>query len=136
MDHSKLVDHLATIIRLDLSRSRWFALASVEMAAILVVSTPPQNQPGHHAPGFFVSTLRRIIADVHGVPDFLDRATPSNFPRFRPHKRRPVLWAHDDQRSGICKGQDLHGGQERGRVGLPVCRCGLDRLPFRHNLCL
>lgn len=66
-----LTDHLATI-RLYLSRSRWFALASVEMAAILVVSTPPQNQPGHHAPGFFVSTLRRIIADVHGVPDFLD----------------------------------------------------------------
>lgn len=61
-----LADHLATTIRLYLSRSRWFALASVEMAAILVVSTPPQNQPGHHAPGFFASTLRRIIADVHG----------------------------------------------------------------------
>lgn len=35
-----------------------------------------QNQPGHHAPGFFASTLRRIIADVHGVPDFLDPCHP------------------------------------------------------------
>lgn len=26
-----------------------------------------------HAPSLFVSTLRRIIADVHGVPDFLDQ---------------------------------------------------------------
>lgn len=34
MDHSKLVDHLATIIRLYLSRSRWLALASVEQVAI------------------------------------------------------------------------------------------------------
>lgn len=39
-------------------------------------------QPGHHAPGFFASTLRRIIADVHGVPDFLDRPPiqPSTLP--------------------------------------------------------
>ncbi len=43
------------------------------MAAILVVSTSPQNQPGHHAPGFVTSDFRRIIADVHGVPDFLDQ---------------------------------------------------------------
>lgn len=79
--------------------------------------SPPPVQPraglADHAPGFSVSTSRRIIADVRGVPDFLDRATPSNLPRSRPYRRRPVLWAHDDQRAGICKGQDLHGGQER-----------------------
>lgn len=45
MDHSKLVDHLATIIHLDLSRSRWFALASVEQVARCYNGIAPEWMP-------------------------------------------------------------------------------------------
>lgn len=117
-----LTDHLATTLRLDLSRSRWFALAPVEQVSRCYNGIGPESRTtttGNDTArppraGLFVSTLRRIIADVHGVPDFLDRATPSNLPRSRPYRRRPVLWAHGDQRAGIGKGQDLHGGSRAG----------------------
>lgn len=82
-------------------------------------------QPGHHAPGFSVSTLRRIIADVHGVPDFLDQPEilqvmqdPDHPARFLDRPPHPTFHAPAPTGAARCSGLMATSAQAsaRGRI--------------------